>query len=205
MKKVLVSSDDQPFFEDMKMELEAYSGFLSLKTAENSESAMEILENHQIDLLIIDLDMPDEERLLDYILNNCPGKAVIPVTLLTEKELENRIPAENLIRIFKKPVDCHRLSKAVVNHIVSDTGQWMPSFCGYRRRGGPARHWEKMAATPFDVPGRLRFLCPADGPGLLEYLFEPGMTYPCLLKDRRVQVAAKHHILFKQGLLFPFR
>ncbi len=61
-KKTILMVDDARFFRELMLDLLADSG-ANLKTADNAEEALQVLQQEVIDLLIVDINLPDKNGL----------------------------------------------------------------------------------------------------------------------------------------------
>ncbi len=81
--RILIIDDDPDISEAMRIILE--SGGYNVASASDSQEAMECLQHHRPDLILLDvmMRMPDEGFQLSYQIKNNPKFAAIPVILIT--------------------------------------------------------------------------------------------------------------------------
>jgi len=83
LQRILIIDDDPDINEAMRIILE--SGGYNVASASDSQEAMEYLQHHRPDLILLDvmMRMPDEGFQLSYQIKNNPKYAAIPVILIT--------------------------------------------------------------------------------------------------------------------------
>ena len=105
-------------------------------TAENGKIAVNILENHQIDLVVTDLNMPvmDGFELLAYTKSNFPQIPVIVMTAFGTASIEEQVHTNEPFCYLEKPLDlnhfCGKVESALVQYAKSYCQMlWMRRFC----------------------------------------------------------------------------
>ena len=82
--------------------------------AENGLEALSVLEQHPVDLLLTDIDMPqmDGLELLSH-LQDRPGLIKLVMSAQGSQELELRLESLGATDFFEKPLDIKRLRERV--------------------------------------------------------------------------------------------
>lgn len=79
-KQTILMVDDARFFRDLLLDLLKDSG-ANLLTADNAEDAWVMLHKHSVDLLIVDINLPDRNGL-DLIREIREDKSFLPLRIL---------------------------------------------------------------------------------------------------------------------------
>jgi DNA-binding response OmpR family regulator len=110
-KRVLVADDDPSVRESLKKILE--DGGYEVLLAEDGEVAVQRLTNENVDLLLLDLEMPklDGWDVFEGVRARCPVLPVIMITGLAT-ELETRL-IPGLDSLLEKPLDVPALLKRI--------------------------------------------------------------------------------------------
>lgn len=86
MIKLLIADDHQMFIDGLKLILEQHSNVSSIKTALNGREVVDVLEANEIDILLLDIDMPlvNGEETLEIVQKRYPDVKIIMVTMHDE-------------------------------------------------------------------------------------------------------------------------
>lgn len=105
-KPLVLAIDDESSIRDlMKYVFEPHG--IEIITAENGKSAITILENNPVDVIITDLLMPSMTGFA-LIREMKKRKSVIPIIIITaysNTEMVKEIIAEGVFRLIEKPLD----------------------------------------------------------------------------------------------------
>jgi len=114
LKRILVV-DDEPGWLALTSERLAPLGYEVITTTDFME-ALEIAETVEIDLMVLDIKMPSDGRILFRLMRSeWPD---LPVLIHTVYEKQLRFPALSTVReCLLKTVDCKGLIEAVVRHL----------------------------------------------------------------------------------------
>ncbi len=80
----------------------------SILTASNGKEAARLCNDHQFDLIFMDIQMPEVDGLeaTRQILQNCPTKpAIVALTANTSEEAEKEYRAAGMKMVLHKPVN----------------------------------------------------------------------------------------------------
>jgi len=120
----LLLVDDSPVERLALGHLLRKSGY-RVDEASDGESALQHLRLRQVDLLLLDLNMPEMDGfgVLTYLQKHRPG---LPVILLSGMPLDqiqhkmNRLPSPELPPLFIKPLDAEQLLQVVELELAGD-------------------------------------------------------------------------------------
>ena len=89
--------------------------------AENEKRAVEILRNKSMDLVLMDLNMPDSDpiRLIHYIITNYPKTAIIVLTMNDENVYAKRFFKLGIKGFLHKSSENHEIIKAIEQALVN--------------------------------------------------------------------------------------
>lgn len=112
---VLIVDDEPEFLDTAQLLLEGHG--MKVFTAENGRQALECVEAHPIDVMVLDLRMPVMDGLETYLELHKLGYD-IPTIIVSaygdeESEVIERLDAESLCGILKKPFKFEKLLAAV--------------------------------------------------------------------------------------------
>ncbi len=115
MKKVLIVDDEELFLVSLTEGLSAYADEFSVWTAMNGKRALEIINQHSVDLVVTDLKMPvmDGFQLLAQLVSSHPQVPVIVMTAFGTPDLEERIKEFDAFGYFEKPIDFQLLADKI--------------------------------------------------------------------------------------------
>lgn len=107
MENVLLVDDEQPFLLSLKDGLISHSSDLNILCATNGKEAVEILSNHQVDMVVTDLKMPqmDGFELLAYLTARHPNIPVIVMTAFGNPEIARWLEQMGAFQFLEKPLD----------------------------------------------------------------------------------------------------
>lgn len=115
MIKVVIAEDDFRIAQVQEQFLQKVPGVTVVQKALNAKETMEILENREVDLLFLDIYMPDELgiNLLSTIRSNFPNIDIIMVTAATEKTMLETAIKYGVSNYLLKPVTMEKFVEAV--------------------------------------------------------------------------------------------
>ncbi len=92
-----------------------------VEEAENEKRAVEILRNKTMDLILMDLNMPDSDpiRLIHYITTNYPKTAIIVLTMNDENVYAKRFFKLGIKGFLHKSSDNDEIIKAIEQALVN--------------------------------------------------------------------------------------
>ena len=110
-QKILIVDDERELTERLSEGLEAHG--YSVRTCGDGLSALEILDRHPADLVLLDLGLPklDGHQVLRR-LQAQPGGCVVPVIVITAQEEVERLNEtlrEGAVSFYPKPFQFDRL------------------------------------------------------------------------------------------------
>ena len=116
MNKVLIVDDEVRFLQSIVAGLASYSDRFNVLTAVNGRSALQILEQDKIDLLVTDLRMPEMDgfSLLAHVSATYPFMPAIVMTAFATPEIEEKINITGSAKLLEKPVEFDRLAEAIL-------------------------------------------------------------------------------------------
>lgn len=116
MKKVLIVDDDESFLHSLIEGFKAYEDSFTITTAGDGLEAVAALKEHEISLLITDLNMPrmDGFELVAHLSNNFPEIPVIVMTAFGTPEMEENLRDIGNFQYIEKPIDFSVLVKKVI-------------------------------------------------------------------------------------------
>jgi len=115
MKKILLAEDDRILSFRLVQALEKHGDVLDVIDVPNGRVAMDVLEKHQISLLVTDINMPEVDgfALLAHVNEHYPIIPCFVMTVMELPEVKPRLP-EDLVRFFPKPFDLETFTEAVL-------------------------------------------------------------------------------------------
>jgi two-component system response regulator QseB len=148
MKKRLLVVDDDPSVRGSMKKLLEESGYEVL-VAENGEVAEKIFGNEIVELLILDLEMPERDGwdVFDGVRSGGSSVPIIVITGLANELETRRIPG--LDALLEKPVEVPILLKRIEELLQESTAQRQAKLSGCL---------ENAFANTSAVPGYLTFL-----------------------------------------------
>jgi CheY-like chemotaxis protein len=116
-KKVLIVDDDQEFLRILQKDLEKYSKAFSILTAEDGLVATETLKQHNISLVVTDLEMPriDGLTLLTHLKENYPDIHAIILTGSSTPAMEEYAREQGVAGYLNKPCIIEDLAKNIIS------------------------------------------------------------------------------------------
>jgi DNA-binding NarL/FixJ family response regulator len=92
-----------------------------VQEAENEKRAVDILRNKEMDLILMDLNMPDSDpiRLIHYITSNYPKTAIIVLTMNDENVYAKRFFKLGIKGFLHKSSDNTEIIKAIEQALVN--------------------------------------------------------------------------------------
>lgn len=115
MNTILLVDVDPATLNTFSDLLKAQSGDLKILTAGNAKEVPNIISSAKVNMLIIDLKMPDNDDLqfLAYMSHDFPNIPVIVMTAFGTPEIEARIKALKTCQYYQKPVNMNALSEKI--------------------------------------------------------------------------------------------
>jgi CheY-like chemotaxis protein/predicted regulator of Ras-like GTPase activity (Roadblock/LC7/MglB family) len=115
MNTVLIVDDEVRFLQSIEAGLASYADRFKVLTATNGRSAVALLEQQKIDLLVTDLRMPEMDgfALLAHVSVSCPFLPAIVMTAFATPELEEKINSTGSAKLLEKPVAFEKLAEAI--------------------------------------------------------------------------------------------
>jgi YesN/AraC family two-component response regulator len=115
IKTVLIADDEKLFLSSLKEGLLAFSDEFSVITAANGRKALEKLNEHDVDLVVTDLKMPEMDgfQLLAQMVKDFPHIPVIVMTAFGTPDIEKNIQELEVFDYLEKPIDLHLLADKI--------------------------------------------------------------------------------------------
>jgi CitB family two-component system response regulator CitT len=115
MVNVVIAEDDFRIAQVQELFLQKVSGVKLVGKALNAKETMEILEKGQVDLLLLDIYMPDELGidLLSKIRENYPTVDIIMVTAATERAMLEKAIRHGVFTYLLKPVTMEKFIETI--------------------------------------------------------------------------------------------
>lgn len=115
MIKVVIAEDDFRIAQVQEQFLQKVPDVTVVQKALNAKETLEILEKYEVDLLFLDIYMPDElgTNLLSTIRSNYPNIDIIMVTAATEKTMLETAIKYGVSNYLLKPVTMEKFVEAV--------------------------------------------------------------------------------------------
>ena len=119
IKTVLIADDEKLFLSSLKEGLLAFSDEFSVITAVNGRKALEKLNEHDVDLVVTDLKMPEMDgfQLLAQMVKDFPHIPVIVMTAFGTPDIEKNIQELEVFDYLEKPIDLDLLADKIRNGI----------------------------------------------------------------------------------------
>ncbi len=116
MKRILIADDDSVTRSMLSRVLKPFAGSLEILTAGDGKEATRMVDNHRIDMIIADLQLPTPEGfdLPAYIKQKYPGMPLFLMTAFGTPELRNKIEAFSHTRYFEKPLNVDVLKESIL-------------------------------------------------------------------------------------------
>jgi CheY-like chemotaxis protein len=115
MKKVLIVDDSDVIIKTLRLTLQPYQTQFQPIFAQNGLEAMSMLDEHEISVVVTDVQMPvvDGLILLAFIRERYPDMPCIVMTAYGDKELKELV-ANEIFRFLEKPVHTQALVEAIL-------------------------------------------------------------------------------------------
>ncbi len=107
MKKILIVDLDAEFIKNLSNHLKGHSDNIEIKSVKCGKKAAQIINSDDINLIIIDLKMPEIENF-EALVSAVKKHSKIPVLVITSfdtPEIEAKVKALNASSYFEKPVN----------------------------------------------------------------------------------------------------
>lgn len=116
--KVVIAEDDFRIAQVQEQFLQKVSGVKLVGKALNAKETIEILDKQEVDLLLLDIYMPDElgTDLLPKIRENYPTIDVIMVTAATEKTMLETAIRQGVFNYLLKPVTMEKFVDTIEDY-----------------------------------------------------------------------------------------
>ena len=118
MIKVVIAEDDFRIAQVQEQFLQKVTGVTLVGKALNAKETMEILSENEVDLLLLDVYMPDElgTDLLPEIRECYPAIDIIMVTAATERAMLERAIKYGVFNYLLKPVTMEKFVETIENY-----------------------------------------------------------------------------------------
>ncbi|MBA4366955.1 MAG: hypothetical protein C0403_04880 [Desulfobacterium sp.] len=115
MNTILLVDVDPATLNTFSDLLKSQSDDLKILTAGNAKEVPNIISSAKVNMIIIDLKMPDNDDLqfLGYMSHDFPNIPVIVMTAFGTPEIEARIKALKTCQYYQKPVNMNALSEKI--------------------------------------------------------------------------------------------
>ncbi len=119
MKNILLVDDEKQILQSLAEGLYCYGYDWNVLTAENGKQGADIVDTHDVDVVVTDLRMPtmDGYELLLYIRRTKPELPVIIMTADWMPELENRLIPLGAVQCMKKPFDLAEIVTSISSQL----------------------------------------------------------------------------------------
>ncbi|KKI93835.1 transcriptional regulator [Bacillus sp. SA1-12] len=115
MIKVMIAEDDFRIAQIQEQFLQKVSEVKLVGKALNAKETMEILDKHEVDLLLLDIYMPDElgTELLPRIRESHPTVDIIMITAATERTMLEKAIRYGVFNYLLKPVTIEKFVETI--------------------------------------------------------------------------------------------
>ncbi len=115
LKKVLVVDDDREMLRTLKNALEKYNGTFSMLTAQDGVIAADLLKQHQVFLVVTELEIPrmDGIALLNLLWDDYPDVPAIIITGSSTSEKKKLAQEKGVEGYFEKPFIVEDLARKI--------------------------------------------------------------------------------------------
>lgn len=115
MIKVVIVEDDFRIAQVQEQFLQKIAGVQLIGKALNAKEAMELLDEHEVDLLLLDIYLPDElgTDLLSRIRENYPNIDIIMVTAAMEKPMLEKAMRYGVSNYLLKPMTMEKFVETI--------------------------------------------------------------------------------------------
>ncbi len=115
MSTVLVVDDDSSFRKSFLEGMEDVFPSVKFLAAANGLSAIDILGNHDVDLIITDIKMPkmDGIELLSYLSREFPYLPVVVMTAFGTSKLREAVSSYNAMEFIEKPLNLKEMQEII--------------------------------------------------------------------------------------------
>jgi len=119
MNKILLVDIDTATLNTFSELLKKQSGDIEILTASNAREVPNIISGVKINMILIDLKMPDNDDLefLGYMSRDYPKISVIVLTAFGTPEIEGKIRALETCHYYEKPVDLAAISEKIFEEL----------------------------------------------------------------------------------------
>jgi CheY-like chemotaxis protein len=195
MKKILIAEDDKILAKRLCRALEKHGDTLDVIAVSNGREAMEVLGEHQISLLVTDIQMPEVDGfgLLAHVSENYPVIPCFVMTIVKMPEIKLKLP-EDLVRFFPKPFEMEDFVTAVVETVSRDIPRGV--LCGISVASLCAMIEMEKKTCLFEV------IPPEEERGIL--YFDRGILYDASISGLKGEAAALQ-ILGHEKATFKFK
>ncbi len=116
---VLLVDDEPAWLRSLRLTLERSAGITNIVTCQDSRAVMELLERHEIGLVLLDLTMPhlSGDQLIELIAERHPEIAVIVISGMNQIESAVNCIKQGAFDYFVKTVEEDRLVSGVLRAI----------------------------------------------------------------------------------------
>jgi DNA-binding response OmpR family regulator len=117
--RVLVVDDDEPILESLEIVL---GDRYQVHTAENGARALEVLEQHEVDVVVLDLMMPVLDGIGFMTELGYRGVSLPVVVISAGYDAETQLQGLPAAAFLKKPFDVAQLERAIEEATTPDSG-----------------------------------------------------------------------------------
>ena len=116
---VLLVDDEPAWLRSLRLTLERSAGITNIITCQDSREVLDLLERHEIGLVLLDLNMPhlSGDQLIGMIAERHPGIAVIVISGMNQIESAVNCIKQGAFDYFVKTVEEDRLVSGVLRAI----------------------------------------------------------------------------------------
>ena len=115
MKKLLIVDDETSFLLSLQDGLQKHRDHFEVLTAEDGRTAIQMLRDQPIDLLVTDLKLPGMNgfEILAWVSRNQPHLPVIVMSAFGTPEIEARLAKMDTLQFLDKPLDLKVLEECI--------------------------------------------------------------------------------------------
>lgn len=115
MIKIIIAEDDYRIAQIHEAFIERIDGLDLMGKAKNAEETIEMLNMHEVDLILLDIYMPDRlgTDLLHQIRSDYPGVDIIMITAAKEKPFIRKAMEYGVFRYLIKPLQLEEFTEAI--------------------------------------------------------------------------------------------
>lgn len=121
MKKVLIVDDSEVLIRTLQKGFKKYQAHFQPIYAQDGLEAMNFLDEHSIDLVLTDIQMPmiDGLVLLAFIQERYPAMPCIVMTAYGDEELKELV-GKDILHFIHKPIHAESLAQTIISELSSE-------------------------------------------------------------------------------------